>query len=128
MYLPKEAESISKKLNIDPKELGKQSKKINYYYIGRFDPDCKYFIKNRCEIHKLRPLDCRSFPIVPYYEDSKMKFLLTYFCPAAESVDNTFITKTIMMWKKANPPSEWLKEYSKKFSYLKKFPYKRLKQ
>jgi Fe-S-cluster containining protein len=126
MYLPKEAESIAKKLNINPKELGKQSKKINCYYIGRFDPDCKYFIENRCEIHRLRPLDCRSFPILPYYQKG-MKFFLTYFCPAAESIDNAFINKTIRMWKKASPSKEWLKEYSKKFNCLKKFPYRKIK-
>ena len=124
MYLPKEAETIAKNLKINPKELGKESKKKDYYYIGRFDPDCKYFTQGKCGIHEIRPIDCRSFPIIPYFEKGKMNFLLTYFCPAAKSVDKTFIQQTIKMWKDANPPAEWLKEYSKKFSYLKKFPYK----
>jgi Fe-S-cluster containining protein len=127
MYLPQEAEEISKKLNINPKELGKKSNK-GYYYIGKDDPDCIYFQKGRCEIHKLRPLDCRSFPIVPFYNNGKTKFILTSFCPAVNTITRKDIEQVIALWKEANPSKEWLKEYSKKFDYLLKYPYRVINQ
>ena len=125
MYLPGEAEKIAKKLGITPDKLGKKSKQ-GFYYIGKNDKDCIYLQNGKCQMYELRPLDCRSFPIVPFY-DKKMRFMLINFCKAAETIDKDFIEKTINEWKKAKPSEKWLKEYSKKFRYLRQFPYKLIK-
>ena len=42
------------------------------------DEKCRYFKNNRCEIYEFRPPGCKTYPIIPYFDD----ILVDISCPA----------------------------------------------
>lgn len=52
-------------------------------------PRCKYYGKNKCQIHKIKPFDCVLYPVKVLYDPQRKTFLvvLSLDCPYIESLD-----------------------------------------
>jgi len=54
-------------------------------------PRCKYYGKNECQIHKMKPFDCVLYPVKVLYNTKSKSFLavLSLDCPYIESLSIT---------------------------------------
>jgi len=58
----------------------------------------------KCGIHNIRPLDCRSFPLIPVFNlDGTMTFRVDTECPSAETFSADYQTKLKKVWEKLLP-------------------------
>ena len=71
-----------------------------------------------CTIHKKRPFDCRSFPIVPRFRLDKRNiidfYLVDDYCPMLNEVSAGFIKTTIECWQSIieHLPYDWKVMYN----------------
>jgi Fe-S-cluster containining protein len=77
--------------------------------------------KGTCTIYEDRPLDCRSFPIVPHFSLSNINdiefFVSDAYCPLGKDLTKLpagFIFDTVKMWKYLLPGIHisWRKRYN----------------
>ena len=55
---------------------------------------CRYFKNNRCEIYEFRPPGCKTYPIIPYFDE----ILVDISCPAVGNDGEFLVSK-----EKINP-------------------------
>lgn len=124
LLLPSEQEIISERLGKEKNNqmLFRQDGFGNYYEASNCN--CTMFSKKgRCTIYKDRPLDCRSFPVVPRFsltDDTKVQFFISdTYCPLGKNISKlppNFIHDTVKTWKYLVPmiPLSWKKLYNER--------------
>jgi Fe-S-cluster containining protein len=63
---------------------------------------CPFSRANRCQIHAVRPLDCRSFPIAPVFDprrDRHPRFVVYTYCPIHEQLPRVFVRSIAAAWE-----------------------------
>jgi len=72
---------------------------IDIGYITSAKP-CPYLTADHeCGIHSIRPLDCRSFPLIPFFNlDGTIAFRVDIECPSAKTLSAAHQEKLIGVW------------------------------
>ena len=92
IFLPFELENIVSKTGIEPDQF--QTAQIEFtpgtpIDIGFITNDlpCPFLREDhRCGIYEFRPLDCRSFPLIPVFQsDGGLNFRVDHACPSAKT-------------------------------------------
>jgi hypothetical protein len=85
------------------------------WMIRNNEKDCNFYKCGRCMKREIRPLDCRTYPVVPCFKNNKISARLSEECPLVKSnsICKEFIKKAVKSWKVANPPKWWMKIYEK---------------
>lgn len=87
---------------------------------------CPFFIKKRCRVHSFRPIDCRSFPLVPVFNNGFFTLKISSSCSFGDRISQSFYDEMKVMWVKLLPvlSESWKKSYNKMISAyaLKKLP------
>jgi Fe-S-cluster containining protein len=81
------------------------------------------FLNHGCGIHKYRPFDCRSYPLIPFFkEDGYWEILFSKNCPYTQETSKPFFNIMVNSWKIISPflSDEWKQNYNKKQLYIKK--------
>ncbi len=76
---------------------------------------CPFFVSRRCSIHPHRPIDCRTYPLVPSFaEAGEVTFTVSGVCPLRAGVDRPFIRLMTAVWEKLQPylSSDWKASYA----------------
>ena len=79
--------------------------------------------KNKCLIYHQRPLDCRSFPVVPRFRlqrgDGIDFYLSNAYCPIADKLTNGYIDTMKEAWQLLSPhlPRWWKAFYNSQGTY-----------
>lgn len=76
--------------------------KVSVGYSQGGGPPCPMMERGTgmCAIYKARPLDCRSFPLVPRFLDNGgLDFYLARYCPIALRLSPDFIRVTKQVWQ-----------------------------
>ena len=109
IFLPYEAEYIATVLTSQ----GRQDDIPSLRGISR-DKLCPFFRQNRCALHPVRPIDCRSFPVVPKFTNDSVELHLGVNCPCCSLVNTEFKHLWASVWNVALPylPSEWRSDYN----------------
>ncbi len=54
---------------------------------------------NACGIHDIRPLDCRSFPLIPVFnQDDSLSFRVDQECPSTETFASSYNSQLQKIW------------------------------
>ncbi len=114
-YLPGEVNFLSKKTKV-PKEKLANLYKINGHSVWAImsnDEHCSFYKSGKCTNRDARPLDCRSYPAIPYLKRGKLDIKLDEKCPLVKKniIPEGFLDKARNAWKINNPPIWWLKIY-----------------
>ena len=64
---------------------------------------CPFFQNRRCAIHPHRPLDCRTYPLVPVFGEHDVLFKVSGVCPLRGGMDQPFIALMRRVWKRLLP-------------------------
>ena len=118
-YLPGELEFLSKKFKV-PKNKLATSYEFNGHTLWQIKPGvkgcCLFYKSGRCTKRNIRPLDCRSYPVIPYLEDEKISVKLDKKCPLVkqDKIKKYFIKQCLMAWQIVYPPKWWLEIYKNK--------------
>lgn len=113
--MPREIDFLSKKLNIPKEKLANQHK-INGHFVWGITVDeknCIFYKFGRCIKRSARPLDCRSYPIIPFLKKGKLDVKLESKCPLVKKkmIKKEILEKIRIAWQTVNPPDWWLKIY-----------------
>lgn len=76
---------------------------------------CPFFVSRRCSIHPHRPIDCRTYPLVPTFgAKQEFEFTVSGVCPLRAGVDRPFIELMRDVWNKLLPllPPQWMQGYA----------------
>lgn len=76
---------------------------------------CPFFVSRRCSIHPHRPIDCRTYPLVPTFAaEQEFEFTVSGVCPLRAGVDRPFIQLMMDVWKKLLPllSAQWKGGYA----------------
>jgi Fe-S-cluster containining protein len=76
---------------------------------------CPFFVSRRCSIHPHRPIDCRTYPLVPSFAaEREVAFTVSGVCPRRAGVDRPFIHLMTAVWEKLLPhlPAAWKVHYA----------------
>ena len=116
IFLPGEMEFLSKKFKISKNKfhfLKINNRKI--YFIPRNEKNCIFYKFGKCIKRDFRPLDCRTYPVIPCLKNKKISVKLDDICPVTKNnkIKNEFIKKSEKAWKTINPPVWWMKIYEK---------------
>jgi len=58
----------------------------------------------KCGIHEIRPLDCRSFPLIPVFSmEGTVNFRVDSECPSAVTFSSAYQTQFEKVWKELLP-------------------------
>jgi Fe-S-cluster containining protein len=70
---------------------------------------CPFFREHRCAIHPHRPVDCRTYPMVPVFAAGSIKFSVSGVCPRRAGMDEPFIRLMADVWENLAPrlPEAW---------------------
>lgn len=70
---------------------------------------CPFFRERRCAIHPHRPIDCRTYPMVPVFAPGSTTFSVSGVCPRRAGMDQPFIELMTAAWARLAPrlPDEW---------------------
>ena len=107
--LPYEAEYIYNRLrNAGREHLASLVHKISEPGI------CPFLKQGRCSIHDVRPIDCRSYPMVPQFEGTKMHFAVSKMCPYWTEIGGQFVRLFKRAWLILGPllNEPWCKGYA----------------
>lgn len=80
------------------------------------------FLTNRCTLHKYRPFDCRSYPLIPFFDkDGSWDIHFSKKCPYTQKTTTSFISIIENSWKIIFPflSEEWKQNYNRKQFYFK---------
>lgn len=117
-FLPFEKEHIQDSLSKDGLTISGKSIKS----ISDNNPSPCPFLTNRCDLHKYRPFDCRSYPLIPSFnEDGSWKILFSKRCPYTGKTSKTFFDIVENSWKIIFPflTESWKQSYNRKQFYFK---------
>ena len=72
---------------------------------------------NSCRIYPERPVDCRSFPVVPEFSlvDNTIRVRVSRsYCPIAETLPPGFVETVQRVWQELSEflPSDWKRRYN----------------
>ena len=110
IMLPFEREYILSKVDTDPDQL--QHALIEFtsdttLKIGIMTAavPCPFLTPdNQCGIYYIRPLDCRSFPLIPVFNtDGSIEFRIENECPSAVTFSPSYEEELKTIWKKTLP-------------------------
>jgi Fe-S-cluster containining protein len=77
---------------------------------------CPFFVSRRCSIHPHRPIDCRTYPLVPRFAlgEQRIAFSVSGVCPIRAGVDRPFIELMRVVWEKLHVrlSEDWKKTYA----------------
>jgi Fe-S-cluster containining protein len=75
---------------------------------------CPFFQGHRCAIHPHRPVDCRTYPMVPVFGDTTIQFRVSGVCPKRAGMDEPFIRLMTGVWQRLTPhlPEAWRKHFN----------------
>ncbi|MCH8853011.1 MAG: hypothetical protein IID41_10220 [Planctomycetes bacterium] len=69
-----------------------------------------------CEIYPTRPIDCRSFPVVPEFSaDGRVQVRVSRsYCPIADDLPDGFVQTVQRVWQELSPhlPDDWKRRYN----------------
>lgn len=71
-----------------------------------------------CTVHKKRPFDCRSFPVVPYFSLENKNgidyYLADKYCPILNDISRDFLRTTMDCWSSVVEflPLDWKRLYN----------------
>jgi len=106
IMLPFEREYILSKTNLNSEQLQHESIEFSpgvFIDIGFMNSSkpCPFLTNtNKCGIYDIRPLDCRSFPLIPFfYQDETITFRVDAECPSANTFSATYQTQLIKVWQ-----------------------------
>jgi Fe-S-cluster containining protein len=89
--------------------------------ISNNHPSLCPFLNNRCSLHKYRPFDCRSYPLVPYFKkDGSWEIFYAEKCPYTQETTKPFFNVIVDSWNMIFPhlSEGWKQNYNRKQSYL----------
>lgn len=74
---------------------------------------CPFFQQQRCSIHPHRPLDCRTYPLVPDLRNGVIDFQVSGVCPRWDGSDVPFVGLMAQVWRRLQPhlSEPWWREY-----------------
>ncbi|MBR9683774.1 hypothetical protein GOV03_04510 [Candidatus Woesearchaeota archaeon] len=67
--------------------------------------------EEKCKIYSKRPLDCRTYPLMMWFDD-KIIFGLDGDCPKIKEITPEDIEKTKQEWLNSKLPLSWIKAYT----------------
>jgi Fe-S-cluster containining protein len=75
---------------------------------------CPFFEDKRCAIHPHRPIDCRTYPLVPVFQGDDLTFQVSGVCPLRAGMDQPFIELMEAVWQRLLHllPQDWRREYN----------------
>jgi Fe-S-cluster containining protein len=76
---------------------------------------CPFFVGRRCSIHPHRPIDCRTYPLVPTFkEPCAFSFSVSGVCPLRTGVDRPFVSLMTGVWRRLLPrlTPAWKSQYA----------------
>jgi len=78
--------------------------------------ECPFFQNRRCAIHPHRPVDCRTYPMVPVFSRPDPEFKVSGVCPLREGMDLPFIRLMRGVWMRLSPrlTSQWKSGYDRR--------------
>jgi len=103
-FLPFEDEFIQRKLKLSKNPFKKIKNKewinsmVSIEEKGPVEKHCPFSVNQFCTIHEVRPMDCRSFPIIPYF-DKSLKFFVAEYCPLKGKVPKNFVKMMKKAWR-----------------------------
>ncbi|MFK5968543.1 MAG: YkgJ family cysteine cluster protein [Candidatus Marithrix sp.] len=111
IMLPFEMEYILSKTNVCSTQFQHASLKlasgfsiIDIGYITSAVPCPFLTYNNSCDIHNIRPLDCRSFPLIPIFNlDGTLTFRVDKECPSVNTFSATYQTRLKKIWEDLLP-------------------------
>ncbi len=120
IMLPFEMEYILAKTDMNPEQLLQAEiefttdTKINIGFMTSEKPCPFLTAHNQCGIHEFRPLDCRSFPLIPVFnlEENNSKeadsggllsFRIDNECPSSETLSPAYERELKTVWEKLLP-------------------------
>jgi Fe-S-cluster containining protein len=110
IMLPFEREYVLSKVDLNPDEL--ESSLIEFtanttIKIGIMTQavPCPFLTSNhQCGIYDIRPLDCRSFPLIPIFnKDGSIQFRIENECPSAVTFSPSYEEELKVIWQKILP-------------------------
>jgi Fe-S-cluster containining protein len=120
--LPFEMEYIFSKTHVEAKEIQHTPVElapgitIDIGFITSAKP-CPFLRDNhQCGIHEIRPLDCRSFPLIPEFNtDESLGFRVDKDCPSLHTFSNPYrdLLKNIWMGLLSKLPMNYRVLYNK---------------
>lgn len=117
LFLPNEMEYLSKKNKIKKNNFANHHKinRKKIWVILEEEKNCPFFKFGKCIKRNARPLDCRSFPAVPYYTKEKISVKLDEICPLVKKnkISKKFVLNAKKAWQTIAPPKWWIKIYEK---------------
>lgn len=117
LFLPGEIKYLSRKLKISQNKLANRCQKEGrlVQLLKKEDKGCRFYKFGRCTKREARPLDCRSYPGVPYLKNGKISVKLDKKCPLVKNgkILKDYLKKSLRAWRFVNPPKWWLKIYKR---------------
>lgn len=108
--LPYEAEYIACKL----KKQGREDLALLINTISEAGI-CPFLKEDRCSIHNIRPIDCRSYPVVPKFDGIDLSFAMSKACPHWMQINDNqkFVDLFKQVWIMLLPllGKTWCEEY-----------------
>lgn len=99
VFLPLEEKFICHKL----KQAGYEIKISKIKQIA-YKKTCPFFDGRWCTIHKFRPFDCRSYPIIPMFDTvNSWNLSLSTNCPYCDDLPSAFIDIIKKAWRTIIP-------------------------
>lgn len=110
IMLPFEMEFILSKTNFSLEQLQQTSIElspginIDIGYTTNKKPCPFLSAEYECSVHAIRPLDCRSFPLIPIFDiDGTIAFHIDTDCPSANTFSSSYQMKIIQIWEELLP-------------------------
>jgi Fe-S-cluster containining protein len=125
LFLPYELEYIQNQLHLtsNPFETILLGNQTYGYMSGK--RDCPYFKPPDCQIHDLRPFDCRSFPILPRFDPKgSVHFFLSPYCPLSDKTGTQFLRLIMSSWQglASDLPGAWKDHYNRLYLAINLIP------
>lgn len=65
---------------------------------------CPCYVNKKCDIHSSRPIDCRSYPLIPIFlSNNKFSLKVSSNCPNSNKISQNFYKRTRAIWKAVFP-------------------------
>ncbi len=77
---------------------------------------CPFFRARRCAIHPHRPVDCRTYPMVPVFVGNGVTYTVSGVCPRRAGMDLPFMKLMSAVWNRLTPflPKAWMAAYNER--------------
>lgn len=75
---------------------------------------CPFFQHQRCSIHPHRPIDCRTYPLVPTVKSGAVRFQVSGVCPRWDYSNAPFVDLMAKVWRQLIPhlSADWWRGYA----------------